>query len=187
MIVSSPPKAFDRPGDDVPEGGPEPGFTHKHIAFAVVIGASGQFAGVEDLPGYDQPRRARMKVPQPRRRTRGMVANFLYDKTGFALGIRGDKNAEDGFRFDAAAFDCFRQLHRTALDGVGDTAVQVFLKFLDQWSPQDFQHVPGFRDKLDQNLAFRFQYDDEFLHERHAARLAWKRLLAAQAQDEPAA
>jgi hypothetical protein len=29
-------------------------------------------------------------------------------------------------------------------------------------------------------LAFRFQYDEHYLHERHAAQLAWKRFLTGR-------
>ena len=179
MIVSSSPKHYAWLSDGTPEGGPEPGFAHKHIAFAVVFGASGQLAGIEALPGYRQARRPRMSVPQPRRRTRSLVANFLCDNTGYALGVRMDRRAQGGFRIDQASFECFRALHSAVLGGVPDTTVQAFLKFLGQWSPRDFLEVPGFQDKLDLTLGFRFQYDDEFLHERHAARLAWKRFLAA--------
>jgi CRISPR-associated protein Csd1 len=180
VIVSSSPQHFARLGDPVATGAPEPGFAHKHIAFAVVIGASGQLTAVEAMPGYGQARRPRMSVPQPRRRTRGLVANFLCDNTGYALGVKVDRRAQGGFRLDEAAFDCFRDLNETVLDGVADTAVQAFLKFLEHWSPRDFLEVPGFQDKLDLTLGFRFQYDDECLHERHAARLAWKRYLLAR-------
>jgi CRISPR-associated protein Csd1 len=176
VIVST----FSDAMDLLSEGAPDPGFAPKHVAFAVVIGASGQLAGVEVLPGYGQGRRPRMMVPQPRRRTRDLVANFLCDNTAYALGIRGAPRSEAGFRTDPAAFGCFRALHDEILDGVADTAVRAFLRFLQRWSPEGFLEVPGFSDKLDLTLAFRFQYDDEFLHERHAARLAWKRFIAAQ-------
>jgi CRISPR-associated protein Csd1 len=178
-MISSPPEDFAPLGGEASDGAPESGFALKHIAFAVVIGASGQLAGVETLPGYGLARRSRTLIPQPRRRTRGLVANYLCDNTAYALGIRADPRVEAGFRIDPAPFACFRALHAEILDGVADTAVQAFLKFLEQWSPEAFLDVPGFRDKLDLTLAFRFQYDDECLHERHAARLAWKRFIAA--------
>ena len=164
------------PGAD--EGfGPEPEFTHKKIDFSVVIGPAGQFVGIEDLPSYPLVRRAAMTVPKPQRRARELAANFLCDRTTYALGVRADPRSETGFKVDERAFACFRSLHALVLYGVTDTAVQAFLKFLDQWTPQDSGAVPGFRERLDLTLAFRFQYDDELLHERHAARLAWKRYL----------
>jgi CRISPR-associated protein Csd1 len=178
MIYPSP-EDFAPLGDEASNRAPEPGFALKHVAFAVVVGPSGQLAGVETLPGYGLARRSRMMIPQPRRRTRGLIANYLCDNTAYALGIRADTRAQAGFRIDRASFGCFRALHGEILDGVADTAVQAFLKFLEQWSPEAFLDVPAFRDKLDLTLAFRFQYDDEFLHERHPARLAWKRFMAA--------
>ena len=120
-----------------------------------------------------------MAVPQARRRPKALAVNFLWGKTDQALGISARPGTSGGFRVDAKAFEGFRTLHKVALYGISDTALEAFLKFLDQWSPEDFQHVPDFQDKLGLNLVFRFQYDDEFMHERHAARLAWKWVASA--------
>jgi CRISPR-associated protein Csd1 len=101
----------------------------------------------------------------------------LWDKTGPALGIRRRKGVYGAFRIEEFAFERFKAFHRAALAGIEDIGVEAFLRFLENWSPEDFLDVPEFQDKLDAKLAFRFQYDDGFLHDRRAARMAWNRVI----------
>jgi CRISPR-associated protein Csd1 len=160
---------------------PEGSLRRQRISLSAVIGPSGRLVGVEPISGYAPGNRAEkpMAVPQTRRRPKALAVNFLWGKTDQALGISARPRNPGGFRVDTKAFEGFRMLHKVALYGISDTALEAFLKFLDQWSPEDFRHVSDFQGKLGLSLVFRFQYDDEFLHERHAARLAWKRVASA--------
>jgi CRISPR-associated protein Csd1 len=163
-------------------------WSRQKISFVMVFGSSGQLVAVEDLPNYPLIKRTEklMTVPRIQGSPDGPPVNFLWDRTAFAIGVSKDLRTAPGYRINHEAFACFRVLHAVALEGVADTAVQAFLKFLARWSPEQFLQALDFREKLDLNLAFRFQYDDEFLHERHAARLAWRRISTAL-RDAPVA
>jgi CRISPR-associated protein Csd1 len=140
----------------------------RRIAFCLVIGPSGQLVRLEDL-GANTPGALVRGAP---RVSRELAANFLYGHTRFALGLRPDSRSGSGAKVDFKAFECFRNLHLEALADTPDLPLQAFLKFLDRWSPADFGEFPSLVERAGQLMAFRFQYDDELLHERHKAQLA---------------
>lgn len=179
-VVSSFAEHFDRSVDSPLERPFVDDYRREKISFCVVFGSSGQLVAVEDLIRHPSAKRAqKIVVPQIRDGSNGSVANFLWHRTTFALGIGKNVRTAPGYYISNEAFRCFRALHIVALEGVTDTSLQAFLRFLTWWTPDQFLQVPAFRDRIGLNLVFRFQYDDEFLHERHAARLAWKRISTA--------
>ena len=178
MIVLQPSDAYYS-GHTQPVGRPANiGYGREKVHFAVVIGARGQLVAVENLQTSFTRRSERlMTVPQIERPGDSPPMNFLWGRTGAVLGIRRRKRSPGAFRIDELAFERFKAFHRTALTDVADIGLEGFLRFLEHWSPEQFQDVSDFLSKLDATLAFRFQYDDGFLHDRHAARLAWRRVL----------
>jgi CRISPR-associated protein Csd1 len=171
-------KRYGLPHDQATALPPEGSLRRQRISLSAVIGPSGRLVGIEPISSYPPRHRAEtaMVVPHVPRTPKTPAVNFLWGKTDQALGISSRPASPSGFRVDTQAFEGFRALHKIALHGMTDTALEAFLKFLDRWSPEDFRHIADFQDKLGLNLVFRFQYDDEFMHERHAARLAWKRM-----------
>jgi CRISPR-associated protein Csd1 len=154
------------------------GYAREKIQLAVVIGSRGQLVAVENLQTCFTRRSQRlMTVPQIDVPFRSVPLNFLWGKTGPALGIRRRRGPSASFRLEPLAFESFKAVHQAALAGVEDIGVEAFLRFLEAWSPEQFQEAPEFMDKLDATLVFRFQYDDVFLHDRNAARMAWRRVL----------
>jgi CRISPR-associated protein Csd1 len=154
------------------------GFGREKIQFAAVFGSRGQLIALENLQTAFTRRSERlMTVPQMEGPPDSQPVNFLWDKTGPALGIRRRKGMYGAFRIEEFAFERFKAFHRSILSDIEDIGVEAFLRFLDTWSPENFLDIPDFQDKLDAKLAFRFQYDDGFLHDRRAARMAWNRVL----------
>ncbi len=158
-------------------------WARRRIAFCLVFSPSGRLISIEEpqVPPAAGGGVRRMSVPQLRGRLRGALPNFLWGRTGQALGIRGSRNPLCRYRVDEAAIDAFRRFHQKALLETADPALKTFLTFLDRWSPEMFEAEPGFLDRLDCSLVFRFQYNDVFLHEREASRRIWGRMASETA------
>ncbi len=171
----------DAPRRPVPDA--DWAWARRRIAFCLVFSPSGRLVGIEEpqVAAAAGGGVRRMSVPQLRGRLRGALPNFLWGKTGHALGVRGSRNPLYGYRVDEAAIDAFRRFHEKALCETADPALKTFLTFLNRWSPEMLEAEPGFLDRLDCSLVFRFQYDDVFLHEREASRRIWRRMASETA------
>jgi hypothetical protein len=171
--------ARDKPaGLEVHESGAVGALVLRQIALSVVFGSSGQLVSIDDLTGGSRVKRAvnRMLVPRILEGPKTNFSNFLWDRSRFALGVRRTRAPLSNCCFVYWAFHNFRSLHQRVLSDTSDVAVQSFLKFLDNWSPETIESIDIFGDKLDLNVVFRFQYDDDFLHNQPSARAIWKRL-----------
>ena len=154
------------------------GYRLHTIEEIIVIGANGQIVAVEDpeLIVGARRRKGAMLVPVATLSEGYVPVRFLWGPSRSVLGMSaagagtadGARAAEDHAKYKA--------LHHRVLDGVGDIALQAFLRFLERQAVDDFPAIVA-RPRC--KLAFRFQYDEHYLHERHAAQLAWKRFLAA--------
>ena len=113
-----------------------------------------------------RPQPRLLAVPQAIKRTSGIAANFLWDKTSYVLGA----SARDSRRI-AGEHAAFKTLHAAALVETEDDGLVALRTFLTQWTPKRFEAPPFFSDMLDTNLVFRLDGDSErrFLHERPAA------------------
>ena len=148
-------------------------FRREPIPYALVLSPTGGVIGVDDLQLHAD---TRMIVPKTRVGPKRATLAFLWGNSSNALGVSPDADGRWGYRLDRAAFVAFRDLHCSALSRVVDPSVQAFLKFLRQWEPEQARLLPQVREVVGSNLAFRFQYDDELLHEKHAAHVVWTRM-----------
>jgi hypothetical protein len=163
------------------------GFKQRAIGFCIVVDARGQIAAIDDLPpggGVGQSNRM-LWVPVSGAASSASPPGFLWDKAGVALGAQRDRRQPGGYRLAPAAFQAFRAHQETLLRGTPDIALRCFLRFLGAWSPDQLQSWPELIQRIDQNVVFRFSYDDEFLHERHHARLTWQRAIAPSSPTWP--
>jgi hypothetical protein len=167
------------------------GFDWRRVDFVLVIGAAGEAVEVERPPWRMRGKRSRssMLVPQRQLKTQGGFSGFLWGTSVHALGLRRS-GARGEVRPDPEAFNCFRIFHRAVLANTRDPSLRAFAAFLNNWRPEIGFEVPDLAPLVGGSLAFRFQYDEQFLHETHAARLIWRRLLgsngALQEPDEAA-
>ena len=165
------------PADIAPIRDGEAGYARKTVSFCVVFGSSGQFVAVEDLlAGHPAERFSmQMMLPEAQQRDDRVFGNFLWDRYG-GFSLAGPTPAGHlGPSLRDAHRERYRSLHRNILAGVTDPPLLTFLKFLDNGQPDVPALKRGRTAPCDAIFVFRFQYDDEFLHERHAARLAWER------------
>ena len=170
-LLASLVRAYDR----LP-GAPPFGYTVEKISFVIGLNEDGTVASVSDLRGTQGSRRTPrlLQVPQPPRRTLAISANFLWDKTAYALGVTAGEGRRLGREHDA-----FVQRHLIALKETGDSGLRAFCLFLQNWKPGQFE-PPRWPDEMkDQKVVFALESErrrDIFLHDRPAAREAWERL-----------
>lgn len=156
------------------------GFGWRRVDFALVINPAGEVVDIERPPWHSHGKRRgnSMRVPQRQLRTEGGVSGFLWGSSLHALGLRRWGGRSD-VRADTDSFNCFRTFHRVVLAGVRDPSLRAFLSFLQNWRPEWAFDNPDLQPVAGGSVVFRFQYDEHFLHETHAARLLWSRLLTA--------
>ncbi len=151
------------------------GYSLETIGWCVVIDRSGVPTGVVSLAD-DTTKRSRgrsLPVPSPVKRTSAVAANFLWDKTSYALGV----TAGEGKR-TAREHEAFKALHREALADEEDPGLAALLAFLDRWHPEAFAEPLFPSEMRDANVVFRFAEERGYLHDRPAAKAIWARRLA---------
>lgn len=173
--------ALARYYDRLAERGEAPpfGYTLEKVGYCLVIGGEGDAREVIRLAeGEGRKLRPRLlAVPQPAKRTSGISANFLWDKASYVLGV----TAGDGRR-TAQEHAAFKLRQREMLAGTDDPGLRALLAFLDGWVPDRFL-PPLFPDEMrDANVVFRLGSERGYLHERPAARMAWARRAAGDAE-----
>ena len=125
-----------------------------------------------------------MFVPQAIKRTSGVAANFLWDKTSYALGITAAEG-KSAIKEHAA----FVERHLRDLARETDPGLKAFVTFLKTWFPRHFTEL-GWPDEMkDQNVVFCLEADRRAnicLHDRPAAKVLWARLSAEGEKTEAA-
>jgi len=159
--------------DPIREG--DRGYRSQQVSLCVVFGARGQFIGADEFaqPLAVQMVGQRMMLPEPIRLAEDYDAHFLWDYRPGSPGV--ERGASQRRERELDKFEASRAFHHRLLADVTDTPLSTFLKFQDVWSPQADLQWLGTEPGSPSALVYRFQYDDELLHERHAARLAWNR------------
>ncbi len=172
-ILASLAKAYDRLPDAPPFG-----FSSEKIGFLISLNEDGSPASLPiDLRNDDKKRTPRqMFVPQAIKRTSGVAANFLWDKTSYVLGV----TAAAG-KSPAREHAAFVERHLRDLARETDPGFKALVAFLKTWFPRHFTELGWSDDMLDQNLVFCLESDRKAnirLHERPAAKALWGRLSA---------
>jgi CRISPR-associated protein Csd1 len=173
---------YDRLSTQNPSVVPPYGYSDEQISFAIVLGKGGILLEVMDLRDATgkKPRPARYPVPQPVRRTSGVASNFLWDKSGYALGIARDKSDKTAITEMPEQFAAFRALHYRLLSDTQDEGLAALRAFLAIWTPSRFASALVEDAVVDTNLVFRLDGDLQFLHDRSAAKAIWARHLGEQ-------
>ena len=124
-----------------------------------------------------------MDVPRAEKRTSGIKANFLWDKTAYTLGVNAnpDKQAvkTQPFLLSEDTFNAFREKHLALLRDTQDSGLLALYRFLEKWQPSQFQDI-AIADKitmLDSNIVFQLDGAHHYIHESEAAGVLWARLL----------
>lgn len=96
MILQSLKEYYDRKARDPDSGIAPEGFAWKEIPYVIVLNEDGRPVGLESTyEGQGKARRAkRFLVPQPVKRSSGILANTLWDSPDYALGVDVKGKAE---------------------------------------------------------------------------------------------
>ena len=154
------------------------GYFWKEIDFCLVISPSGEIVDVERPPWRMGGKRRRSTLLVPFKPFLGAagLSGFLWGRSTHAVGV--SRNKPDGdLGLDSEGFRHFRAFHRSALSEINSPSIRAFLLFLDRWEPNSLDAVSFVHETAGAALAFRFQYENGFLHECQAARQRWARLL----------
>lgn len=160
------------------------GYSAEKISYAIILTPEGTVVDVADIRDTSgkKPQPRMMSVPQPEKRTRGIKSNVFWDKTAYVLGVSAANKSTDEEQHNA-----FKALHHAALVNESDVGLKALNAFLQTWIPEHFQAPPFKPEMLDTNIVFRLDGDNQYLHERPAAKVLRARLLDAPEGGEASA
>jgi len=164
------------PADLTPIGTGVSGYVRQTVHYCFVVGPQGQLISMDEVLSLSGSSGLKMALPEPPTRSDRLFVNFLWDRRQSQREAGVSRQPARRREAEESRYAAFRAFQRTILDGVTDKPLVAFLKFLDGWTPDFVEQAYRHNGYGDGNFVFRFQYDDEFLHERHAARLAWERV-----------
>lgn len=159
-----------------------PGWTKVKISYALDIGLDGQLKQVvsilkeEPMGKKTVQRPQEIALPAPVGRSSLKVAsNFLWDNSGYLLGIKKNEKPERSLK----CFQNARELHHALLDGVDSPAAKAILNFFDTWEPEKAAQHPDLSKEIENvtaggNLLFRV--DNSFVQDDPLIQEAWNRV-----------
>ena len=153
-----------------------PGWAKTKISYALCIDQQGKLDQVIPLiedTGGKKPQPRQFDLPAPVKRSSGIAANFLWDNSGYLLGI----DAKGKPRRSMECFETCRQFHHKLLDGLDSDIAKSILAFFDNWDPLKADTHPALLAYLVEivtgvNLLFRV--NGSFAHEDKAICQAWQ-------------
>ena len=169
--------ALTRAYERLPDDKPPYGFSAQKIGYLIALNEDGTPAGKPwDLRVATGKKLTPplMQVPQPFKRTAGVVPNFLWDKTSYVLGV----TAGDGKRL-AREHAAFVTYHLDTLSGSEDAGLKALVRFLTWWTSEKFIEQGWPEEMKDQNVVFALESDrlrHTKIHDRRAARDVWSEL-----------
>lgn len=155
----------------------QPGWLPAKVSWALELDAKGTLLRVRPLESQNAKGKSvtqEMKVPEPAKRTVGIIPNFLCDNSSYVLGVDDKGKPQRSLE----CFEAFRNKHHDLLDDVAHPAAAALLAFLDAWHPEQAEtcvtlaeYLPDIR----QGGNIVFYCEGQYLHEIGALRQAWQR------------
>ncbi|MDU1326163.1 MAG: type I-C CRISPR-associated protein Cas8c/Csd1 [Clostridiales bacterium] len=153
-----------------------PGWSPVQVSWALCLDAGGRLIQVIPIPERQKnggSTAQSMELPTPVARSVNIDSNFLWDHSGYLLGIDAKGKPERSRQ----CFDACRRLHEQILDGVDSPISRAILAYFSQWQPARAAEHPALSDCLEEvrkgaNLVFRVE--GRFAQEDAAIRAAWQ-------------
>lgn len=151
------------------------GYAMQDVQFFLEIDQSGAIIGKLQAFDYEKkgnPISRSLSVPYFGGRSGSSAPPyFLWDNSAYVLGISGKEN------FDAAKrFEGFRTLHLHALAKTTDSGLMALRRFLEAWSPEQFEALGFPQEAKDRNIVFRLTGMLNFVHESAEAAKIWSEI-----------
>jgi len=182
MILQALNAHYERLKNDPQSDIPLFGFGNQKIHFTLVLDRRGRLLRVKDIreAAGNKPVAASLVVPViGAKRSRNIEPNFMWDNTGYVLGVDAKGKAERTLR----CFEAFRKLHHDLGDTIHDDGMAAVLHFLDSWNPGDAPAIERWDEMADSNLVFELEGEKRYIHEHAEVRDAWTRHCAAMGSD----
>ena len=165
-----------------------PGWTKVKISYALDIGLDGHLKQVfptrqdETVGKKTVQRPQEMVLPAPIKKTSGASSNFLWENSGYLLGIKQKEEPQRSLK----CFETARELHHALLDGVDSPNAKAILRFFDSWQPEEAAQHPMLSGELDEitaggNLVFRIE--GTYPQEDSRIREAWDKARNSSSKD----
>lgn len=155
-----------------------PGWSPAKISYALCLDENGRLENVvpmlSETPVGKKTllRPTPMELPSPVTRTVGILPNFLWDNSGYLLGVDEKGKPE-------RSLNCFRacgELHHKLLDAVDSPTAKAILAYFDTWQPEKAQVHPALADcwqELMKGANLIFRVEGAFAQDDPAIREAW--------------
>lgn len=156
-----------------------PGWSPAKISFALCLDRDGQVLQV--IPTMEEVAMGKKTVLRPQEkelpvgedRSSNVAANFLWDNSGYILGIDQKGNPKRSEKYFLAA----KELHHAVLDGVNSPVASAILSFFDTWQPEKAAEHPALANNIEAitsggNLLFRI--DGIYPQKDNAICAAWQ-------------
>ena len=175
---------YDRVESESPNELPRYGFSREKISYSIVLSIDGEVVDV--VPRLDTsgkvPRASLLQVPHPCGRTSGIATNFLWDNTGYALGVKRDKLDPRSTKQVPAVkeHEAFKELHLRLLAESDDEGLTAVRRFVLGWKPGGYEDLRYSGDMLGANVVFQLDSESHFVHDRQAAQRVWWEHLVEQ-------
>lgn len=156
-----------------------PGWSPAKISFALCLDGRGQVTQV--IPTMQEVELGKKTVLRPQEkelpvgedRASNVAANFLWDNSGYILGIDKKGNPKRSKKYFLAA----KELHHAVLDGVNSPVASAILSFFDTWQPEKAAEHPALASNIETitsggNLLFRI--DGIYPQKDNAICAAWQ-------------
>lgn len=179
MILQSLISLYDRSDEDMPPYG----FSVEDIGFVITIDKNGNLVGEpEDLRKKvkaniynfrpsEVPYSNRVNV---RANAAAKTPNFMVDKADYIFGMSGKATKE-------VHHNSFIKMIDDVCGGSKDAGVLAVRTFLKRWNPQDSTELPYWKEMCGIHgkwVAFRFDGDLGFVHEREEVKKLWSDFIA---------
>jgi len=152
---------------------PSFGFSNEKIHFALVLSDTGKLIDVKDLREKQEKKNIpkELIVPAPNKKSCGIDSNFVWGNTGYVLGSDNKKH-KDKDR-PKKMFKAFKELQHSLGDEIDDIGMNVILKFLDSWNPENVEKLKYWEEMAGANLVFQLDGERKYIHEHPAIRNRW--------------
>ena len=165
-----------------------PGWSPAKISFALCLDKDGQVTQV--IPTMEEVAMGKKTVLRPQEkelpvgedRSSNVAANFLWDNSGYILGIDQKGNPKRSEKYFLAA----KELHHAVLDGVNSPVASAILSFFDIWQPEKAAEHPALANSIEAitsggNLLFRI--DGIYPQKDNAICAAWQQYWEKPGED----
>ena len=173
MFLTELARFYERKIAEPDSGIPMPGFSEENIGYVIRISREGEY--IDHLSLMDAKNRPRrMRVPAAEKRSVQVLPNFLWDNTGYVLGVDSKGNEKRSLK----TFEAFREKHVDLARKTGNPSLKAVAAFLERWTPDRFSEWSDRETVLDRNIVFEIEGENRFVHEQPDVRELWQQIRA---------